>query len=84
VRQQRKAVGALEAARKVNPVTPEEEIEEKTVLALLGEYAAAQVELRQAEESLIAFAAKGTPEKGWASLVHRQFLAEDEGVNRTV
>jgi hypothetical protein len=63
------------------PVTPEEEKEEETVLALLREYAAAQVELRRAEEALIAFAAKGTRENGWASLVHRQFLAEDKVVS---
>jgi hypothetical protein len=61
-------------------MTPEEEIEEKSVLVLLGEYAAAQVELRQAEEALIAFAAKGTLETGWPSLVHRHFLAEDRVV----
>ena len=57
-------------------MTPEEKIEEQIVLVLLGEYAAAQVELRRAEESLIAFAAKGTRETGWPSLVHRQFVAD--------
>jgi len=57
-------------------MTPEEEREEETVLALLREYATAQEELRRAEAAQIAFVANGTREKGWATLVHRQFLAE--------
>jgi hypothetical protein len=62
------------------PVTPEEEKEEETVLALLGDYAAAQEELRRAETALSAFVVSDVREKGWPSLVHRQFLAEDKVV----
>ena len=62
-------------------MTPEEEKEEETVLALLREYAAAQVELRRAEAAFVDFAVKDKREKSWASLVHRQFLAEDKVVS---
>jgi hypothetical protein len=61
-------------------VTPEEEKEEETVRALLGEYVVAQEELRRAEAALIDFVVKDTREKGWPSLVHRQFPAEDRVV----
>jgi hypothetical protein len=62
------------------PVTPEEEKEEKTVLALLGDYAAAQEELSRAGAALSAFVVSDVREKGWPALVHRQFLAEDKVV----
>jgi hypothetical protein len=72
--------GPLESARKAMTMTPEEKKEEETVLALLGDYAAAQEELGRAEAAQIAFVVKDTREKGWASLVHCQFLAEDKVV----
>ena len=61
-------------------MTPEEEKEEKAVLALLGEYAAAQEELRRAEAALIDSVVKDTRDKGWASPVHRRFQAENKVV----
>jgi hypothetical protein len=65
---------------KLMPVTPKEEKQDEIVLALLREYSTAQEELSRAEAALIDSVVKDTRDKGWASLVHHRFQAENKVV----